>query len=172
MRKDIYKHIGREFYEKGILTFVILTWWLLAPKTGYENGDVEHIGAHVAYMFSHVNVWHLLGNLFVLWFIRGKMYVGPSLVIAFLVSFIPAWSLWGEVGVTMGFSGVLFAMWGVKWGVHCRRMYGLHPSALAFDEFAMKAVPFALIGILVPHLNWCIHLYSLLAGYVYGRFRH
>ena len=171
MRKDIFKHIGREFDEKCLLSAVLLTFFTFLPKVGYENGDTENIGAHVAYMFCHVNIWHLAGNLFVLWIVRGKLYVVPSLLIAFLASLIPAFSIWGDVGVTMGFSGVLFAMWGVKWGVHCRNKYGLLPSACALDEFLIKAVPFALIDILIPHLNWCIHLYSLLAGYFYGRFR-
>ena len=171
MKKDIYKHIGRDFYEKSILSFVIITYWLFAPKIGYENGDTENIQAHVLYMFSHVNLWHLAGNLFVLWFLKGKLYIVPSLMIAFLVSFIPGISIWGDVGLTMGFSGVLFAIWGIKWGVHCRNKYGLQLSADAFDEFMTRAFPFALIGILIPHLNWCIHLYSLLAGYLYGRFR-
>lgn len=170
MKKNI--KIEREFAEKFALTFVILTYWLFAPQVGYDNGDTDNIPAHVYYMLSHANIWHLAANLFVLWFMRGKLYILPSLMIAFLASFIPACTLWGEVGVTMGFSGVLFAIYGIKWGVYCKSKYGLLPSACAFDEFLLKAVPFALIGILIPHLNWCIHLYSLLAGYFYGRFRH
>lgn len=158
-------------YKKCLVTIILIVWWAFLPSTGYENGDTENTYAHVAYMFSHANFWHLAGNLFVLWFIRGNMSLIPSLAIAFLVSFIPAWSLWGDVGVTMGFSGVLFAVWGIKWGSYCRRKYGLLFSACALDEFVTKALPFSLIGILVPHLNWCIHLYSLLAGYLYGRFR-
>ena len=171
MKRDTYKHIEREFYEKFILSFVILTFWLLLPKVGYENGDTENVLAHILYIFCHVNLWHFFGNIFVLWFIRGKLYLVPSLMIAFLVSFIPAWSVWGEVGVTMGFSGVLFAIYGIKWGVHCRRKYGLDFSMSTNKDFLLKAMPFALIGIIIPNLNWCIHLYSLLAGYIYGRCR-
>ncbi len=171
MRKDIFKHIGKEFYEKCVLSAVLLTFFTFLPKVGYENGDTENIGAHVAYMFCHVNIWHLAGNLFVLWIVRGKLYVVPSLLIAFLASLIPAFSIWGDVGVTMGFSGVLFAMWGVKWGIYCHRKYGMDFTLSTYREFLLKAVSFALIGILIPHLNWCIHLYSLLAGYIYGRCR-
>ena len=171
MKKEIYKHIEREFYEKGILTFVILTFWLLLPKIGYENGDLENTTAHFLYMFCHANVWHLLGNLFVLWIIRGKLYLIPSLMIAFLTSLIPAWSLWGEVGVTMGFSGVIFAVYGIKWGLHDKRRYEMDFSLPTYKEFMIKAMPFALVGILIPNLNWCLHLYCLLAGYVYGRYR-
>lgn len=160
----------RETTEKAVLTAVMALWWLLLPMTGYQPGD-WHPWPHLAYMWSHANVWHLAGNLVVLWIMRGRLYLMPSVVIAFLVSYIPAWSIYGDLGVTLGFSGVLFAIGGIKWGVYCTKRYGRYFSACAMDDFVRKALPFALIGIVIPHLNWCIHLYALLAGYVYGRSR-
>lgn len=162
--------MGSVTTEKAILTVGMLLWWLLMPMTGYTAGDCS-LWPHVAYMWSHASVWHLAGNLFVLWIMRSPLRLLPSAVIAIAVSYLPAWSIWGDVGMTLGFSGVLFAMWGIKWGVYCTRRYGRRLSACALDEFAMKAVPFALLGIVVPHLNWCIHLYALITGYVYGRCR-
>lgn len=161
----------RETIEKAVLTLVMVAWWLLLPATGYAQGDTESLWPHFAYMWSHAGIWHLAGNLFVLLIMRPRLYLLPSVVIAFIASYIPAWSLYGEVGVTMGFSGVLFAVWGIKWGVYCRDRYGRQFSTCARDEFLMKAVPFALIGIVIPNLNWCIHLYTLVMGYVYGRCR-
>ena len=158
----------RELTEKILLTLVMVVWWIFLPMMGYENGNHD-IPSHLAYMWSHVNFWHLAGNLFVLWIMRGRLYLAPSLVIAFLASFLPAWSIWGELGTTLGFSGVLFAIGGIKWGVYCTKRYGRHFSSCAFHNFALKALPFALIGILIPHLNWCLHLYALAMGYVYGR---
>ena len=162
--------MGSVTTEKAILTVGMLLWWLLMPMTGYTADDCS-LWPHVAYMWSHASVWHLAGNLFVLWIMRSPLRLLPSAVMAIAVSYLPAWSIWGDVGMTLGFSGVLFAMWGIKWGVYCTRRYGRHFSACALDEFAMKAVPFALLGIVVPHLNWCIHLYALITGYVYGRCR-
>ena len=162
--------MGSVTTEKAILTVGMLLWWLLMPMTGYTAGDCS-LWPHVAYMWSHASVWHLAGNLFVLWIMRSPLRLLPSAMIAIAVSYLPAWSIWGDVGMTLGFSGVLFAMWGIKWGVYCTRRYGRRFSACAFDEFAMKAVPFAMLGIVVPHLNWCIHLYALITGYVYGRCR-
>ena len=160
----------RETIEKMVLTAVMVLWWLLMPMMGYTADD-DSLWPHVAYMWSHASVWHLAGNLFVLWIMRRPLYLAPALVIAVIVSYLPAWSIYGDVGMTLGFSGVLFAIWGIKWGVHCSRKYGRYFSACAFDEFAMKALPFALIGIVIPHLNWCIHLYALTMGYLYGRGR-
>lgn len=162
--------MGSVTTEKAILTVGMLLWWLLMPMTGYTADDCS-LWPHVAYMWSHASVWHLAGNLFVLWIMRSPLRLLPSAVIAIAVSYLPSWSIWGDVGMTLGFSGVLFAMWGIKWGVYCSRRYGRRFSACALDEFAMKAVPFALLGIVAPHLNWCIHLYALITGYVYGRCR-
>lgn len=157
--------------EKIVLTVAMVVWWIFLPRTGYTTADTDNVWPHLAYMWSHVNFWHLAGNLIVLWIMRGRLYLIQALLIAFLISFIPAFSIWGDLGTTLGFSGVLFAIGGIKWGVYCSKRYGKYISSTAFRDFARKALPFALIGILIPHLNWCLHLYALLFGYVYGRGR-
>ena len=146
---------------------------------------------HALYMISHAGFWHLAGNLFVLWLIRGKLYLWRALALAFVCSFAPGiGSLWeifrGEnVPLTVGFSGVLFAIFGIKWGFWC---VGQHKGKISrrgrvLDEqrtavspervkkFFVRVVPFSLIGILVPHLNWTIHLYCLIGGFVVGMLR-
>ena len=164
----------RETIEKTVLTVVLVAWWLFLPAVGYENGDTENIPAHLFYMLSHANIWHLAANLFFLWFfLRGRLYLIPSMLIGFLVSLLPGFSIYGEVGLTMGFSGVLFAIAGIKWGVYCRYASSMGKlfESTALHDFFLKAIPFALIGILIPHINWTIHLYAMLAGFVYGRCR-
>ena len=163
----------RELIEKCVVTAVLVAVFVFAPAVGYTNGDIERPHLHIAYMFCHANIWHLAGNIFVLWILRGKLHLAASMMIAYVFSLLPSWSLWGEVGVTMGFSGVLFAICGIKWGIYCRYASAMGKlfGRTAFREFAMKGLPFALIGILIPHINWCIHLYCMLAGFVYGRCR-
>ena len=154
---------------KTVLTAVMVAWWALGEPVGYGSCDdvtaYSTVIDHAVYMVSHANVWHLAGNLFVLWLIRGKLYMIPAVVIAFACSFLPSWSLYGGIGVTMGFSGVLFAIGGIKWGVYCRG------SASAYWTFVKKVLPFALLGVLVPHLNWCLHTYCLVSGLLYGRMK-
>lgn len=159
----------RETTEKIALTLIMVIWWLFLPMTGYCQGDMDNLWPHAAYIFSHANFWHLAGNLFVLWIMRGRLYLLQSLLIAFVASFIPAFSIYGDLGMTLGFSGVLFAMGGIKWGVYCTKRYGRYFSTSAMYDFGRKALPFALIGIVIPHLNWCLHLYALVFGYIYGR---
>lgn len=157
----------KERIEKITLTVIMVLWYLLMPAIGYENGDTRDLPAHVFYMVSHANIWHLAGNLFVLWLLRGRLYLLPSVLVAFFASYLPSWSLYGEVGATMGFSGVLFAIIGIMWGVASRHdTYGRRNM----KDFTMKALPFALIGMALPNVNWCIHFYTIMAGFVYGRY--
>lgn len=158
--------------EKIVLTVAMTVWLLFLPMTGYESNvyDGSDVPNHAAYMLSHANVWHLLGNVFVLWLFRGELYLLESMLIAFVCSFLPAWCLW-PIGVTVGFSGVIFAILGIKWGAYCRDMArdGKEKGRAALSGFLMKALPFALVGIVIPHINWCLHLYCLLVGFIYGR---
>lgn len=159
--------------EKIVVTVVLVAWWLFLPVIGYEVNDFKDadVGRHLVYMLSHANVWHLAGNLFVLWIMRNKLYLIPSIIIAFLCSLLPAIGFY-PLGMTVGFSGVLFAIAGIKWGVFCRHAYeeSKEKGKDAASDFICKALPFALAGSFIPHLNWCIHLYCLLAGFVYGRY--
>lgn len=191
--------------QKAILTFVLVLWWLFCPMTGYqdvlESGNssvfsqdrtlLEWLLPHVTYMFSHANVWHMAGNLFVLWLMRGRLYLWHALAIAVVCSFLPGvgsiWEIWqGEpVPVTVGFSGVLFAVIGIKWGFWCvgqhkgkiskrgrvldRQRTAISPERV--KAFCRRVLPFALIGFFVPHLNWTIHLYCLTAGLYVGMLR-
>lgn len=104
----------RETIEKCVVTAVLVVSFALLPAVGYRNGETEQLLPHAAYMLCHANVWHLAGNLFVLWIMRGKLHLIPSVMIAFLTSFIPSWSMWGEVGVTMAL--VYLSLTGRKFG--------------------------------------------------------
>lgn len=158
--------------EKTVLTVVLVTCYVLMPVTGYTNSlSLSGIPNHLIYMFSHANVWHLAGNLFVLWILKRRLYLLPAVIIGFVCSFLPAFGLW-PIGITVGFSGVLFAVIGIKWGVYCNSFAeaGRLFEVCAIEEFYIKVLPLALIGIIIPHINWCLHLYCLLVGFLFGRF--
>ena len=167
---------------KGVVTAVLVVWFVLGPQVGYSPvGEATGTTAsvlweHVAWMVSHGNVWHLAGNVLVLWMLRLPLYLVAAVVISFLCSWLPVLpGVWEMVGcnivttdgaasVTMGFSGVIFAIGGVKWGrVCCNRK--------TYRTFCARVLPLTLIGILIPHINWSIHFYCLMGGFVYGRVR-
>lgn len=155
--------------EKVLVGAVLVAWWLLMPAVGYmPAGEAAWTAAgtfwgHVLYPLSHVNVWHLAGNLWFLYCIRGSLHLGVSLVLSFFCSFLPVWGIWG-IGETAGFSGVLCASVGIRWGAWCGRC----GSLAAYLRFFKTVLPFVAVGIVIPHVNWCIHLYCLLVGMVYG----
>ena len=194
--------------QKVVITVVLVLWWLFMPIVGcypigieggcdqiathsIGDGAMGMVASHVAYMVSHANFWHLCGNLFVLWMTPNRLYLLEAVTIAFVTSWLPGvGSIWEvcnnePIGATVGFSGVLFAIFGIKWGVYC---VGQHQGRISrrgrvLDEqrtaisgqrlkrFCVRVLPFALIGFFVPHLNWTIHLYSLTAGLVTGMVR-
>lgn len=193
--------------QKVVITVVLVLWWAFMPIVGCypmgvegscdqiathsNDGAFELVSSHVLYMVSHANFWHLAGNLFVLWMIPNRLYLLEAVIIAFITSWLPGvgsiWDIWNNepVAATVGFSGVLFAIFGIKWGVYC---VGQHKGRISrkgrvMDEqrtaisakrlkmFCVRVLPFALIGFLVPHLNWTIHLYCLTAGLLVGMVR-
>ena len=154
---------------KVLMTAQLALWWFAMPQVGY--GSSGTIWEHFFYPMSHVNVWHLAGNLWALWYLKGRLYMRESYVIAVLCSFLPVipgmWDMTpsAEPIVTAGFSGVLCAVIGIKWGLWCSSRKNL----TAYWTFCKKVLPFVAVGMFIPHVNWCIHLYCLLAGLLYGR---
>ena len=161
---------------KVVMTLVLVLWYYGMPEVGYlpYSGTIWE---HIFWPLSHANVWHLAGNVWVLWWLKGcRLYMRESYVMAVLCSFLPVFpGLWemmpdadasGTVA-TCGFSGVLCAMIGVKWGAW---IGGCH-NMTAYWTFAKRVLPFVALGFLIPHVNWSIHLYCLLAGLAYGRWQ-
>ena len=156
--------------EKAVLTAIMATWVVALPPVGYQSGISAggDIWLHLIYMYSHANVWHMTGNLFVLWVMKDRLYLVPAMVTAFTASYLPSWSAYGDIGLTMGFSGVLFAIAGIKWGRHIRKADNRKAVVMIFCR---KVLPFAFVGLVLPHVNWCPHLYCLIGGLLYGRCR-
>lgn len=162
----------RIIIEKIAVTILLLLWFLIMPNKGYVNDDAPY---HIIYMLSHANVWHLLGNLLVLWLIKNRLFLIEGMFIAFLMSFVPAlgtvWNGFVLQDATMGFSGALFAMVGVKWGWSIYKTKDAAQRKKWYRDFLTMVLPFSLCGVLMPNINWCLHTYCLLSGFIYGRCR-
>ncbi len=157
---------------KVLVTVVTVAWWAWLPEVGFRPGGT--IWEHLLWPLSHANVWHLAGNLWVLWWLKGRLHLREAYVMAVVCSFLPVvpgvWDIaGGEAAATCGFSGVLCAVIGVKWGAWCGGCHeGCH-GMTAYGTFCRRVLPFVAAGALIPHVNWSIHLYCLLAGLLYGR---
>lgn len=152
-------------YKLVVSLFLVGSYFLL-PKYGFTfHGPL--IG-HFLYPLSHANVWHLLANILCLWMLRCPLHLVVTYAIAVLCSFLPSFCLIDSIThsgfyslqqPTYGFSGVLFAMVGISWGKIHR-----------FRDMIVRNKWILIIPAFIPHINFLIHIYCLLAGYLYGRY--
>lgn len=163
--------------SKVMMTVLLVVWWLYGPRVGYypvgetDGHTIGTIWEHVLWPLSHANVWHLAGNLWVLRWLKGeRLYIRECYVMAVLCSFLPVlpglWDIFsaGEPLSTVGFSGVLCASIGIRWGIWAKSCN----TVAAYRTFCKRVLPFVAVGFLIPHVNWSIHLYCLLMGVMYG----
>ena len=139
---------------KLLVSFVLVGSYFLLSKYGFTF-SILPIENHLLYPFSHANIWHLAGNILCLWMLRCPLHIYATYVCAVLCSFLPCF----VAEPTMGFSGVLFAMVGISWGKIHR-----------FRDMMRKNIWVLIIPAFLPHINFLIHLYCLILGYLYGRY--
>lgn len=131
---------------------VMAASYALLPQVGYVWND-ERIVPHLLYVFCHVNIWHLLGNILVLLSLRGRLRMIPAYMIAVAASFLPTLT----AAPTMGCSGWLFAIMGMGWG-----------EAGRLRDMTTKILPLLILIGLLPNVAMMIHIYCLYGGYIYG----
>lgn len=142
----------RYSHAKAVVSVILAVWYFTMPSMGFPD---DGIAGHVLYPLSHANIWHLLANIVCLWMIPCGLHLTAALTLAILCSFIPC--LTSEV--TYGFSGVLFAIVGISWG-----------KVERFGEMVWRNKWFLIIPFFIPHINAFIHLYCMLAGYLWGKY--
>ena len=143
-----------------VVSFILVGSYFVLPKYGFTFDS--SLLSHLLYPLSHANIWHLAVNIMCLWMLRCPTYILTTFVIAVLCSFLPCpqFSFLDVCLVyepTMGFSGVLFAMVGISWG-----------KVKRFKDMIWRNKWFLIITAFIPHINFLIHFYCLLAGYLYG----
>lgn len=141
---------------KGLISLVLVGSYFLIPEYGFTSFcslETKDIIQHILYPLSHANIWHLLANILCLWMLRCRLHIIVTYLIAVLCSFMPCF----VSEPTMGYSGVLFAMVGISWG-----------SIHRFKDMVWRNKWILIIPAFLPHINFMIHLYCLMAGYLYG----
>ena len=162
--------------EKMLVSLILGIWYFSQQQVGYGPMEWDPL-VHLQAMVSHANIWHLIGNIFVLTLLTYRLYLVPAVIIGFVASYIPMMgTVWHLIGtedgtpVVMGFSGVIFAIIGIMWGVQFHAYYrkSARYSMLIFEDFCTRALPWALIGFFIPHICWELHFYSLMIGFAWG----
>ena len=148
-----------------VICLLMVGSYFFLPKYGFTSFDANPVN-HLLYPLSHANIFHLAVNIICLWMLHHcPMHIVATYLIAVVCSFLPSFPIYdciveGSFNTlpTMGFSGVLFAMVGISWGrVH------------RFRDMLWLNKWYIIIPAFLPHVNLLIHVYCLLAGYLYGR---
>ena len=153
---------ARDIYKVIISVALTLSYFFL-PKYGYVavSGFPVDYTSHLLYPISHANIWHLLLNICCLWMLRCPIRLHVTYPIAVIASFLPCLSFSVQHGFalltepTMGFSAILFAMVGMSWGY-----IGQFRNMLWRNKWFLIILPF------IPHVNFLIHIYTMLLGYL------
>ena len=139
--------------EKTLATLLSLALYPLRIGFVHSSGIIDHL----LFCFCHANVFHLLGNLFFMWVMKIPLRIIPSFIISFMCSFIPSPIMWDFKEIeTCGLSGVLFASLGMAWG-----------KVGDFRKMSRYVLVPVLIYGLIPKMNFLMHVYCLLLGYIY-----
>lgn len=146
--------MNRYVFFKLIVSIVLVGSYFFLPEYGFTFSATP-LTNHFLYPLSHANIWHLAGNILCLWMLRCPLHIIATFVCAVLCSFLPCF----VAEPTMGFSGVLFAMVGITWGKIHR-----------FRDMLWRNKWILIIPAFLPHINFMIHLYCLIVGYLYGRY--
>lgn len=154
---------------KLVVSLLLVGSYFFLPKygfTAFEASTPCDLLPRLLYPFSHANIWHLAANILCLWMLRCQTHIVATYLIAVLCSFLPSFSIYDCIvqggfaalsEPTYGFSGTLFAMVGISWGKIHR-----------FKDMVNLNKWFLIIPAFLPHVNFLIHIYCLLAGYLYG----
>ena len=150
--------MNRSLGIKLVVSIVLVGSYFILPKYGFTfHGPLIN---HLLYPLSHANIWHLAANILCLWMLRCQLHIFTTFVCAVLCSFLPCplLPIYGDYdAVTMGYSGALFAMVGISWGkIHRLR------------DMIVRNKWILIIPAFLPHVNFLIHIYCLLAGFTYG----
>ena len=159
--------MNRYVRNKLVVSIFLVGSYFILPKYGFTSfgGNLED---HLLYPLSHANIWHLLANVLCLWMLRCPLHIFITYTIAILCSFLPSFCIFDCIvqggfhslsEPTYGFSGVLFAMVGISWGKIHR-----------FRDMIKRNKWILIIPAFIPHINFLIHIYCLMAGYLYGRY--
>jgi membrane associated rhomboid family serine protease len=137
-----------------IILAVMIICYFLPCKVGFNHNSVWY--SRFVYQFFHVTIWHLLINLTALWEFRKVKF--RYFFVAYLIS-CPI-LLYGDK-LTMGFSGVLFAIGGMCVGTQNSR---LHDNIYFLITFVISYFIYKWVGM----SNIFIHIYCFYLGQIYG----
>lgn len=141
---------------KQIISLILISLYITNIHTPVD-GSTSAITPHLLFHFTHCNIFHLLCNLICLWNIKGNLHLIPAYLIATAASFL---MLNGSPVGTQGFSAILLAIIGYKWGKWFAQPHTTHQRTSALKRIAKYILLPTAVCAFIPNVNASIHFYS------------
>lgn len=140
--------------QRNYATIAILLLIYLLPVStpSVAASTTSSWWTHLIYPFFHANIFHLLANIYALWFIR------PTWAILLTAWSIAVASSWITPVPVVGFSSMIYAIWGMNM---------LNASQKSWIIFL--AINF--ITIFLPSMGWMVHFSTFTIGLLYSYFK-
>lgn len=137
-----------------VMTLLTINNILLSKSIGLHS--YCSLLERLLYPFIHANILHLVVNLYIfnLCFYKCNMSV-RQMALSFLIALFAPSSLINVVGL----SGVCFALFGILFA---------HIKKGKRKTYLTQVFVTILIGLVVPHLAWSVHLFCFIIGMVLG----
>lgn len=134
------------------ITILLLIYLLPVSTPSVAASTASSWWTHLVYPFFHANIFHLLANIYALWFIRPTY---PILLTAWAIAIASSWITPVPV---VGFSSIIYAIWGMNM---------LNASQKAWIIFSA----INLITIFLPDMGWMVHFSAFTIGLLYSYFK-
>lgn len=165
---------------KQLITIILFSLYI----TNVHIPTTAGFASHLLFHFTHCNIFHLLCNLCCLWSIKGNLHLIPAYLIATAASFIPAPCLLpaasaallhhlvpaaspaGLLPPTQGFSAILLAIIGYKWGKWFAKPHTPQQRTSAIKRIALYILLPTIICAFIPNVNASLHFYSFTLAFI------
>lgn len=138
-----------------LCTLISIINWYYPLNFGYSQSS--SVLSHFTYIFVHANIIHLGMNMFVFWKLYDYVkYLKFGIIIAFIASF------YCNMHVTVGASGVIFALLGIFYA-----KYKFKPK-FYITNFSFLAIA-SVVGYF-SNVNVKLHLVCLSVGFIMAFF--
>lgn len=158
MQNDVGQ--ARQIIVFAILSTILLVVFILSHNHqsdyGYYKGGSFVL--HIIYPFFHANIFHLLGNMFALYFLCRHYRL---LFIAYIIAIISSFIAYSPLP-TIGLSGVVYA---------CVGLLGFLPNKNISRGAKGLFLSYIVIGLIIPSLNGILHLCCVVIGSILFSFK-
>lgn len=131
------------------ITILLLIYLLPVSVPSVAASTTSTWWTHFIYPFFHANIFHLLANVYAIWFIRPTWFL---LLTAYFIGIVSSWLTPIPV---VGFSSIIYAIWGMN------MLYCPKKSWIIF-------IVINFLTLFLPGIGWMVHFFAFTLGLLYS----